>query len=221
MEEFIKLLEKNWQVVTQAPFAIVLLAASMFGLAYLAARWRYVSILEQTKAANETLKERLHLKTEQAESYKDRAIKYDQKVWEVVESDSTVLRDQALSLVGQIREFIDRYRRQDDTVQQNEWVEMTRATNEEEKQRLWHKFTNAGSRVSSDRNSEYERRFKVDTLMLRDELRSRLKDYKPDGHVDHMYEHPTNYFGFNDVANDLEKMAKLLPSANNSINRTS
>ena len=221
MEAFINLLEKNWQVVAQAPFAFVLLAASMFGLAYLAARWRYATIVDQTKAANEALKERLHLKTEQAESYKDRAIKYDQKVWEVVESDSAALRDKALNLVGQVREFIDRYRRQDEAVQQNEWVEMTKAEGEEERQNLWHKFTNASSRVSNDRNSEYERRFKVDTLILRDELRSRLKDYKPEDRIDHIYEHPTNYFGFNDVANDLEKMAKLLPSANNSINRTS
>lgn len=221
MEELIKLLEKNWQVVVQAPFAFALLAASMFGLAYLAARWRYTTIVEEARAANETLKERLHLKTEQAESYKDRAIKYDQKVWEVVESDSAALRDKALSLVVQIREFIDRYRRQDEAIQQNEWVEMTRAEDEAEKQNLWHKFTNASSRVSNERNSEYERRFKVDTLILRDELRSRLKDYKPEDRTDHMYEHPTNYFGFNDVANDLEKMAKLLPGANNSINRTS
>jgi hypothetical protein len=27
-----------------------------------------------------------------------------------------------------------------------------------------------------------------------------------------MYEHPTNYFGFNDVASDLERMAKMLTS---------
>jgi hypothetical protein len=221
MEEFVKLLEKNWQVVTQAPFAFMLLAASMFVLAYLAARWRYTSIIDQTKASNEALKERLHLKTDQAESYKDRAIQYDQKVFEIVESDSTALRDKALRLVGQIRDFIDRYRRQDDAVQQNAWVEMIQPKNEEEKQRLWYKLTNAISCVSSDRNSEYERRFKVDALMLRDELRSRLKDYKPDNHVDHMYEHPINYFGFSDVANDIEKMAKLLLSANNSINRTS
>lgn len=221
MEAFIQLLEKQWQVVAQAPFAFALLAAAMFCLAYVAAKWRFSSIIEQTNVANETLKERLHLKTEQAESYKDRAIKYDQKVWEVVESDTAVLRDRTLNLVGQIREFIERYSRQDDSVRQNDWAEMAQANTEEEKQRLWYKFTRTSSRLSTDRNAEYERRFKVDTLMLRDELRSRLRDYRPDNHIDQMYEHPTNYFGFYDVATDLEKMAKLLPDANNPINRTS
>ena len=48
--------------------------------------------------------------------------------------------------------------------------------------------------------------------MLRDELLSRLNDYEADQHIQFIYEHPTNYFGFNDVAADLEKMAKLLKS---------
>ena len=153
----------------------------------------------------------MHLKTEQAELYKDRAIKYDQKVWEVVESDTLSLSQKALTLVSQIREFVERHHRQDDSLHQHEWNEMTRAVNEDEKQRLWHKFTSGLSQLSNERNAEYERRFKVDALMLRDELRSRLKDYRPDDRVDHMYEHPTSYFGFNDVATDLERMAKSLP----------
>lgn len=212
MDKFIELLAREWLVVSQAPLAFALLAASMFGLAYFAARWKYTSVCEQVRAANDTLKERLHLKTEQAEQYKERALKYDEKVWSVVESDTSSLTQKALTFIAEIREFIERHRRQDDSVQDNEWVEMTRAVDEVDKQRLWHKFTSASSRLSTERNAEWERRFKVDALMLRDELRSRLKNYTPDQHVDHMYEHPTNYFGFNDVAADLERMAKLLAS---------
>lgn len=211
MDKFIELLAKEWAVISQAPFAFALIAASVFALAYLVVAWKYSSIVEQIRAANDTLKERLHLKTEQAEHYKDRAIKYDQKVWEVVESDTLSLSQKALTLVSQMREFVERHRRQDDSLHQHEWNEMTRAVNENEKQRLWHKFTSGQSQLSNERNAEYERRFKVDALMLRDELRSRLKDYRPDERVDHMYEHPTNYFGFNDVATDLERMAKSLP----------
>jgi hypothetical protein len=214
MEKLIEYVAKEWSVVSKAPSTFVILAALMFGVAYLAARWRYASIIEQVRAANEVLKERLHLKSEQAESYKERALKYDEKVLEVVDSSAVTLRDKTLELVRNIRDYIDRYQREDRSVQENEWVEMTQANTEEEKNQLWHKFTNAMSRVSTERNAEYDRRFKVDSMILRDELRSRLKDYQPDKNVDHMYEHPTNYFGFNDVANDLEKMAKLLPTAN-------
>lgn len=210
METFIELLAREWSVVSQAPLAFALLAVSMFGLAYFAARWKYTSVCEQVRAANDTLKERLHLKTEQAEQYKERALKYDEKVWSVVESDTSSLTQKALKLVAEIREFIARHQRQDEAVRENEWVEMTRAVDDADKQRLWHKFTSASSRVSNERNAEWERRFKVDALMLRDELLSRLKGYTSEQRADHMYEHPTNYFGFNDVAADLERMAKLL-----------
>lgn len=210
MDKLIELLAKEWAVVSQAPTTFILLAVSMFGLAYVAAQWRYTSVVEQVRASNDTLKERLHLKSEQTEQYKERALKYDEKVWAVVESDTASLTQKALTLVAQIREFIERHRLQDDSLQQNEWSEMTRAKDEEEKQRLWHKFTSSTLRVSSERNAEWERRFKVDALMLRDELLSRLPEDKSDERVAHYYEHPTNYFGFNDVAADLERMAKLL-----------
>jgi hypothetical protein len=213
MEKFLELLAKEWSVVSQAPLAFGLLAVSMFGLAYVAARWKYSSVCDQVRAANETLKERLHLKTEQVEQYKERALKYDEKVWSVVESDTSSLQQKALTLVAEIREFIQRHRRQDDALHENEWTEMTGARDETDRQRLWHRFTSASSRLSSERNGEWERRFKVDALMLRDELRSRLPEYKPDPDMDHRYEHPTNYFGFNDVAADLERMAKLLQVA--------
>lgn len=212
MDKFVELLAREWAVVSQAPLAFALLAVSMFGLAYVAARWKYTSVIESVRASNETMNERLHLKTEQAEQYKERALKYDEKVWEIVESDTSSLSQKALTLVADIREFIDRHRRLDDAARENDWPEMVRAADEAEKQRLWNKMNNASSRLSTERNAEWERRFKVDALMLRDELRSRLKDYKPDERIAHVYEHPTNYFGFNDVAADLERMAKLLQS---------
>lgn len=213
MEHFIDLLTKEWGVVSQAPTAFFLLGAAMCGLAYLAARWRYTSVIDQIRTANDTLKERLIQKTEQTEHYKERALKYDEKVSAVVGSDAASLAQKALSFVSQIRHFIEWHKRQDDSVHEHEWVEMTSAEDEAEKQRLWNKFTSASSRLSTERNAEWERRFKVEAMMLRDELRSRLKGYPSTEHIEQVYEHPTNYFGFNDVAADLERMARLLASA--------
>jgi hypothetical protein len=142
-------------------------------------------------------------------------LKYDEKVLEVVDSSEVTLKEKSLDFIKNLREFIERYKREDEAVHNNEWGEMTQANTEEEKTKLWHKFTGASSRLSNDRNSEYERRFKVDAILLRDELRSRLANYTPsDQHRDSAYEHPTKYFGFNDVANDIEMMAKLLTTAN-------
>lgn len=183
----------------------------MFGLAYLAAKWRFTAVIDQVKASNETLKERLHLKSEQAESYKDRALKYNDKVQQVVDSDEVALKDKTLEVVKNLREFIERYKREDDRNMIERRTSSSRS--EEQRQADWDAQTNNMMRLSSERNAEYDRRFRVDVMMLRDELRSRLPDYKPqESHHDMMYEHPTNYFGFNDVASDLERMAKMLTS---------
>lgn len=210
MTEFFQLLAKEWAVVSAAPLTFCIVAASIFGLAYLAARWRYTALVEQAKAANATLRERLHLKTEQAEQYKDRALKYDEKVHAIVDLTSSTLAAKASELVANIREFVRRHQAADNAIHENEWREMTSASDEQEKNRLWHKFTTAMTRGSYERNAEWDRRFKIDALMIRDELRSRLKDYKPDSMSEHSYEHPTNYFGFTAVADDLERMAKTL-----------
>lgn len=212
MKELFEYIAKEWSVVSQTPLAFLILAAIMFGLAYLAAKWRYTAVVDQTKSANETLKEHLHLKTEQAESYKDRALKYDEKVHSIVDSNEVALKEKTLEVVNNLREFIERYKREDqDNMMERHNFSGTQS--EEQRHIEWNRQTNKRMRLSSEMNAEYDRRFRVDTMILRDELRSRLPDYEPqDGHCDSSYEHPTNYFGFNDVASDLERMAKMLTS---------
>lgn len=213
MEKLFEYIAKEWSVVSQAPFAFLILAAIMFGLAYLAAKWRFTAVIDQTRVSNEALKDRLHLKSEQAESYKDRALKYDEKVQQVVDSDAVALKERTLEVVKNLREFIERHKREDDRISTIERSAMRSAQTEEERNAAWERHTNETMRLSNDRNAEYDRRFRVDAIMLRDELRSRLPDYEPlERHHDMMYEHPTNYFGFNDVASDLERMAKMLTS---------
>lgn len=216
MEKLIQYIAKEWSVVSQAPFAFLILAAIMFGLAYLAAKWRFTAVIDQIKASNEALKDRLHLKSEQAESYKDRALKYDEKVQQVVDSDAVALKERTLEVVKSLREFIERHRREDDRVSALERSAMRSAQTEEERNAAWERNTNETMRLSNERNAEYDRRFRVDAIMLRDELRSRIPNYEPlERHHDMIYEHPTNYFGFNDVASDLERMAKMLTSVSN------
>lgn len=212
MDKLLEYIANEWEVVSQAPFAFLIIAAIMFGLAYLAAKWRYTAVIEQTKSANETLKERLYLKSEQAESYKDRALKYDEKVHSVVDSDEVALKNKTLEVVKNLREYIERYKREDQVNMMERHISLGQQS-EEQRNIEWNKQTNNIMRLSSEMNAEYDRRFRVDTMLLRDELRSRLPDYAPqDKHRDSAYEHPTNYFGFNDVASDLERMAKMLTS---------
>ncbi|MEX2602687.1 MAG: hypothetical protein WD361_00715 [Gracilimonas sp.] len=201
---FIGFFEDNWETLSENPFVFITLVVITFAAGYFISKWRYNSIIE-------TLRERLNLRTEQSENYKERALKYDQVVHEIVESDSSQLKMKTIQFVGELREFIERHKRQDDNFTYKRFTAPDAEMSEEDKRRAWAEETNEMIRLSNERNNEYDRRFKTDAIVLRDELRSRLNDYEPiNDHVDHMYEHPTNYFGFNDVATDLERMAKLL-----------
>lgn len=204
MTDFLKYLAEEWLTISQAPFIFLIIASFMFILAYFAAKWRYSTIIIESKAINETLNERLVQKSEQIEFYKERAVKLDRKVQDVVESDSASLKMQTLELVGKLREYNERYKRDDSRIMEQQLSDKTKEDN-------WSKMTNKMLWLSNERDLEYDRRFKVDAILLRDELRNRISNYNSENNrIDMMYEHPTNYFGLNDIASDLEKMAKKL-----------
>jgi len=72
MDKLAEVLASEWAILSEAPFAFLLLALAMFGAAYAAARWRYTSIIESLRTASDTLTQRLHLRAEQAEQYRER-----------------------------------------------------------------------------------------------------------------------------------------------------
>ncbi|MET3229433.1 UNVERIFIED_ORG: hypothetical protein ABIC54_001607 [Burkholderia sp. 1263] len=210
MDQLLSLLEKNWDVVSTAPLAFVALAAAMFSLAYLAAKWKYTATISHMQAASDTLKERLVLKTEQAEGYLERALKFDEKAKEVVDSSESALQDKTLTLVAQLRDFMEKSKAADYQAMNAERLEMSHAISGDQKSTNWNRSMNSSMQRSNQVHAEYDRRFRVDAILLRDELRSRLPEYSPDQLAAHSYERPTNYFGMGAVADDLEKMAKLL-----------
>ena len=208
--ELLKSIRNEWAVISQAPFSFLILAVLMFAAAYFAARWRYTAIIDQAKASRDALSERLHLRSDQTESYREKAAKYDETVTAVIDSGASELKDRTLKLVGDLREFITRSQHQEQMIQDTQWVDATNASSEEEKRRLWSRYGASLARNTSDRNSEYSRRFKAEAMILRDELRSRLPDYKSGLFFEQLYDVPTNFLGFTGVADDLELMAKSL-----------
>lgn len=209
MTEFIRVLLEQASVISDAPIAFVVLALATFGLAYVAVRWKYTSVIEQKDATIENLKERLQFRVDQVEEYRGKAAKFDEKAHAVVDSSSAILKKQALEMASNIREFVHRHQLNDDVVQ-TDLMSIERTEDPEARNRKWATATMELSRRSAERNAEWNRRFKIDAVILRDELRSRLKDYVPDARLGDSYDHPVNYFGFNYVADDLEKMAKSL-----------
>jgi hypothetical protein len=76
-------------------------------------------------------------------------------------------------------------------------------------------FLNALSSSFSDEyrkriQAEYDRKFKVESIILRDELISRLPKSAIDDISYHFYENPVNLIGCDKVADDLERLANNL-----------
>lgn len=170
----------------------------------------YDHFAEISKSKNITAKDNLTKKGYQKERDTEGPAPNNEQKRQIATSTNEDLKDRALMLVANIREFLGLYQRQTQSIYENEWSEMTQAKDKDDKQKLWNKFTSAQRRLSNDLNAEYDQRFKVDSILLRDELRSRLPDYKPVRSDGFLYEHPTNPIGMGMVADDLEKMAKLL-----------
>ncbi|AIA76243.1 hypothetical protein FF32_15785 [Halomonas campaniensis] len=211
MDRLIDHLLSEWDAISQAPFAFIILAVLVLTVAYALARWRYGSIVEQINATNETLRERIHLKDEQVNQYRSRALQLDEKHMEVVDTTEEALQDKALGVVRGIREIRDKY--------QSAFYDAITDVREDHEDRpdedddSSHQAANPIMQVIGKAIGEYSREYKVDAILLRDELRSRVPKYEPSpmSH-DMLYEYPTNFFGLEDVATDLERMAKMLTS---------
>lgn len=201
------LVQSEWSVITAAPFSFVLLCLAAFTLAYVACRWRYNGIIDQLREQIKSLQSRLEHWAELAESYKERALKHDEKVSDIVAANPIDLYEKTTSFVSRLREFIQRRREQ--------CYRMTvppRGEAETETQRLWDRYSEQMLIDSNATTSEWERSFKVDAMLLRDELLSRLSLPAAEGHKAFIYERPTNFFGYDEVASDLERLAKTLIS---------
>jgi hypothetical protein len=204
--EFLDRLAANWDTVVQAPSAFAILAVAAFLAALATASWRYRGVIDNLRSDIESLKNRLHERTEQVESYKERALKFDEHIAAIVDSDAVTLRDRTIQLVANIREFIGRYQQES-----NHFPKTYPGLTDEERQREWDRDMQAAIRSFQTCSAEYDRRFKVDAMLLRDELRSRVPSAPLPQMGERIYEHPTNFFGYAAVADDLERLAKLIP----------
>ncbi|NNJ15444.1 hypothetical protein CSV86_009465 [Pseudomonas putida CSV86] len=176
-----------------------------FALGYAAAKWFYASVIA-------SLKGRIELKHEQAETYKEEALRNAEKAREFATAKPPELRQKTLDFVKRLKDFLDQHQRMELTEMAYREQDMLLAGSDREE--LTRRFKHHGQRSwqsHSEKMAAYDREFKTDAIILRDELRSRLKDYKPDTNgLQRSYENAVNDFGWRYVANDLEKMAKLI-----------
>jgi len=124
------------------------------------------------------------------------------------------LRNQALSLAGQIREFENEESINDSIINSREFDKFVKQSEDKSKEvqhNLWFEMTLKFEQRSLKTMQQYDSRFKTKSILIRDEILSRLPSDAKNNEVYRWYERPVNYFGMEDVAVDLERLARSLP----------
>ncbi|OLS63734.1 hypothetical protein [Pseudomonas putida] len=203
--ELLKLLKDEWSVISQAPYVFFVFGVMCFALGYAAAKWFYASVIA-------SLNGRIELKQDQAETYKEEALRNAEKAREFATAKPPELRQKTLDFVKRLKDFLDRHERMQQTEMAYRQQDMRLAgSDKDEMIRRFDHHAQKSQQSHSEKMAAYDREFKTDAIILRDELRSRLKDYQPETNgLQRSYENAVNDFGLRYVANDLEKMAKLI-----------
>jgi hypothetical protein len=200
--ELVEHLQREWGTVTAAPFTFLLLAVLLSGVAYAASRWRHTGIID-------ILRERLAAKDQQLDEYRERLHLVPAHGSEYAKLPHSELKAETLKFVSSLRGWLGARRAQDSQRQHQQWVAMTKASDETQRRQLWDAHTGDLIRSSTLLDSEYDAKFKVKAVVLRDELLSRVQAPERQGQLTR-YEHPTNPIGMGMVADDLERLARLL-----------
>jgi hypothetical protein len=203
LKELLDTLHHEWALIQGAPLVFILGLVIFGAAAYGVSSWYHRGIIE-------TLRERLTSKDERLDAYRDRLDLTPVRGSEFAQLSDKELQSAALRFVDNLRDWNASRNAADSLREQQQWAGMTRATEEAHKKRLWDAHTADITTTSMQRNGEYDAKFKVRAIVLRDELLIRVKHPDPTSIAHRMYDHPTGPIGMAMVADDLERLARLL-----------
>ena len=123
------------------------------------------------------------------------------------------LLEKSMVIVQELRSALTENRLETDRIS-NQRMSAMRSATEKNKNDIWEKFNTFDRDPTRSLISYYNTNFKIDAIMLRDEMVSRLPNdilEKRERSSSHMYEHPTNPLVLESVVDDLEYLAKSIP----------
>jgi hypothetical protein len=123
------------------------------------------------------------------------------------------LRSKSLSLVSGLRDLLDEYDAESRRLMREERIASRSAATEEEKARLWNKYMRRSDEARDKVMSTYNREYKIDAEILHGELLARLPSDTADPRARHFFlpYGAGNILGAKAVADEIERLAKLLP----------
>jgi hypothetical protein len=114
-----------------------------------------------------------------------------------------------MELVQKIRDFAKEWQDRDRELKDRYMSQMLAAKTDDEQHKAWDIVTVEAQRQRETLARQYDRRFRADVLVMRDELRSRVSP-PMEPHSDQPYESLMNHVGLARVAADLETLANKL-----------
>jgi hypothetical protein len=217
MDELLRHIKEEWSQLVKAPGAFAILVILAFIAAFAVIEWAHsakISGLEQqvstVNSLNDLLKERIAGKDDQLTDYRAKNLELQGKL-PSISAPQSKMKDSSHPYREQLRQSATRY---------------SNASNRELAQAAILLANNIRDAAQAERNRpietkppyrndgvfEYQSRFQGDAIVLRDEMLSRLPfNVKREPEADMEYSHANNPIGFEMVASDLDRLAKLLP----------
>lgn len=123
------------------------------------------------------------------------------------------LLEKSMVIVQELRSVLTENRIESDLIS-NQRMSAMRSATEENRNDIWELSNTFDRNLTISLMNLYNSNFKIDAIMLRDEMVYRLSNEileKRERSSFHMYEHPTNPLGLESVVDDLEYLAKSMP----------
>ena len=212
-------LDRNLRLFVDAPVAVLSILSFSVPIAYLLARREFNGTMETMKQRIEHYKDIIKAKDEQIIDYRQKSNDIQETKQSFVEEDDLKISGKALKISSDIRSALEKAREESNKTHFNGFEKMRTANDEAERQRIWNNMNLQSVQSLSAVMEFYSKNLKIDAIILRDEMRSRLPPDLRDFGSDHSknrdreYEHPVNTFCLTGVADDLERLAKLLQKA--------
>jgi hypothetical protein len=210
VDVLLNLVRTEWATLSSAPWSFALLLAASFGAAFGICRWAYHSQHEASKEKLDVLKERLASKDDQLDDYRERLGLAPSTGSKFSKLTHRELQEYTLKFVEGVRSWFAQRDEENRRIADQQWHALTRAQTEEKKHQLWEAHSSTLSNGLFSLIKEFEQKFKIDAVLLRDELLARLPASERDQTSERRYEMPVNTFCIRTITDDLERKAKTL-----------
>jgi hypothetical protein len=215
MSEAVREIQKEWGVISNAPWLFVLAVAASLGFI-----WYVVNFLKSSEFAG--LREQLNLKSMEVNNLRALIRDLRPSATDFQLRSNEHLRDDASSLARDLRRFFETESGKEQAISEQD-MKVTELWGPDQSSLLGHhaEMRRLSHQRQTGMQAAYRDQFKVRAIMLRDEIVPRLPALPPGGGFGlggqyyvpdfKLYDGPTTLAGLNIVADNLETLGRLLP----------